>query len=148
VVDAFIAAARGGDLDALAAVLDPGVVLRAKGGPAFPAATRVVRGATAVAHTSLGGARGRLAAVLRPALVDGPAGLIMTEGCQPFAVWGFTVAGGKIVEINAVTDAERLRCTHEWSARERSAVSAIADNPEHGPFVGREFQRLPVAAAE
>jgi RNA polymerase sigma-70 factor (ECF subfamily) len=108
VVDAFIAAARGGDLDALVALLDPDVVLRADFGPVRPAA-RVIRGATAVARSSLGGARGRPAAQLRPALVNGAAGVIMMDGGQPFAVYGFTVAGGKIVEIDIVSDPERLR---------------------------------------
>jgi RNA polymerase sigma factor (sigma-70 family) len=109
VVDAFIAAARGGDLDALLEVLDPDVVLRADSGPARPAATRVIRGATAVARSSLGGARARPNILLRPALVNGAAGVIMMDGGQPFAVYGFTVAGGKIVEIDIVSDPERLR---------------------------------------
>jgi RNA polymerase sigma-70 factor (ECF subfamily) len=102
VVDAFIAAARGGDLGALLAVLDPDVVLRADFGPLRPVATRLIRGATAVARSSLGGARGRPDTLLRPALVNGAAGVIMM-------VYGFTVAGGKIVEIDIVSDPERLR---------------------------------------
>jgi len=109
VVDAFIAAARGGDLDALLAVLDPDVVLRADSGPARPAATRVIRGATAVARSSLGGASAHPDILLRSALVNGAAGVIMIDGGQPFAVYGFTVAGGKIVEIDIVSDPERLR---------------------------------------
>jgi len=109
VVDAFFSAARGGDFDALLAVLDPDVVLRADVGQNRPAATRVIRGATRVARSSLSGARGRPAALLRPALVNGAAGAIMTDGGQPFAVYGFTVARGKIVEIDIVSDPERLR---------------------------------------
>ncbi|MGH2460239.1 MAG: sigma-70 family RNA polymerase sigma factor [Chloroflexota bacterium] len=109
VVDAFLAAARDGDLDALVAVLDPGVVLRADSGPARPRATRVVRGAIAVARSSLGGARRHPAARLRPVLVNGAAGVIMLDGGQPVAVWGITVAGGKIVEIDILADPERLR---------------------------------------
>src|SRR6266700_4134478 len=109
VVDAFIAAAGGGDLDALLEVLDPDVVLRADSGPARPAATRVIRGATAVARSSLGGARAHPDILLRPALVNGAAGVIMMDGGQPFAVYGFTVAGGKIIEIDIVSDPERLR---------------------------------------
>ena len=108
-VDAFVSAAREGNLDALVAVLDPEVVLRADGGPARPWATRVVRGASEVARRALGGARGRAAVRLRPAIVNGAAGLILLEGDQPFAVWGFTVASGKIVEIDMVSDPERLR---------------------------------------
>jgi RNA polymerase sigma factor (sigma-70 family) len=109
VVDAFLAAAREGDFDKLVAVLDPDVVLRSDGGPSRPWATRIVRGATAVARRARVGARGRTSVLLRPTLVNGAAGIILMEGGQPFAVWGFTVAGGKIVEIDAVTDPERLR---------------------------------------
>src|SRR5919198_622840 len=97
VVDAFIAAARGGDLDALVAVLDPDVVVRSDGGPAQPGATRIVRGAAAVARSALSGARDRAAVTMRPALVNGAAGVIVSDGGQPFAVWGFTIARGKIV---------------------------------------------------
>lgn len=109
VVDAFIAAARGGDLNALVAVLDPDVVVRSDGGLAKPGATRVVRGAAAVARAALGGARDRASIVMRPALVNGAAGAILSEGGQPLAVWGFTIARGKIVEIDAISDPERLR---------------------------------------
>ena len=110
VVDAFIAAARGGDLNALVAVLDPDVVVRSDGGLAQPGATRFVRGAAAVARAALGGARGGRASIaMRPALVNGAAGVILWEGGQPLAVWGFTIAGGKIVEIDAIADPERLR---------------------------------------
>ena len=108
VVDAFIAAARDGDPGGLA-VLDPDVVLRADGGPARPGATRVIHGGNAVARTALSGARGRPFAVLRPALVNGAAGLILMDDGQPFAVWGFTVARGRIVEIDAISDPDRLR---------------------------------------
>jgi RNA polymerase sigma-70 factor (ECF subfamily) len=109
VVDAFIAAARGGDLNALVAVLDPDVVVRSDGGLAQPGATRVVRGAAAVARAALSGARDRASVVMRPALVNGAAGVILSEGGQPLAVWGFTIARGKIVEIDAISDPERLR---------------------------------------
>jgi hypothetical protein len=89
-------------------VLDPDVVLRADFGPAQPAANRVRRGATTVARVSVGGARGRPGARLQPVLANGAAGVIMLEGDQPFAVYGFTVAD-KIVEIDIVSDPERLR---------------------------------------
>src|ERR1700716_621725 len=104
VVDAFIAAARGGDLNALVAVLDPDVVVRSDGGLAHTGATRVVRGAAAVARRALGGARDRASIVMRPALVNGAAGVILLEGSQPLAVWGFTIARGKIVEIDSISD--------------------------------------------
>src|SRR5437899_918643 len=73
VVDAFFAAARGGNLEALVAVLDPDIVLRSDGGALRPEATVVVRGATGVAGRALMFAQP--AAVLRPALVNGVAGV-------------------------------------------------------------------------
>ena len=90
VVDAFFLAARGGDLDALVALLDPDVVLRADFGARRPAASRVVRGAAAVARQAVLGALP--GADLHPALVNGAAGAVVTVGGRPFAVLGFTVA--------------------------------------------------------
>jgi RNA polymerase sigma-70 factor (ECF subfamily) len=107
VVDAFFRAARGGDFDALVAVLDPDVVLRADFGAGRPAASRVVHGAAAVARQALLGALP--AAHLHPALVNGAAGVVVTADGRPFAVLGFTVADGKIVEIDALADPERVR---------------------------------------
>jgi RNA polymerase sigma-70 factor (ECF subfamily) len=108
VVDAFFAASRGGDVDALVAVLDPDVVLRADFGPRRPAASRVIRGAAAVAGQALlFGANP--AAELHPALVNGAAGAVITLRGRPFAVLGFTVAAGKIVAIDAIADPERVR---------------------------------------
>src|SRR5437867_2131346 len=104
VVDAFFRAARGGDFDALVAVLDPGVVLRTDFGARHPTASRVIRGAPAVARQ----ARGFRSAVVRPALVNGAAGAVITVGGRPFAVMGFTVVEGKIVEIDAIADPERV----------------------------------------
>jgi RNA polymerase sigma factor (sigma-70 family) len=112
VVDAFFAAARGGDFDALVAVLDPRVVLRADTGAALPAAALLVHGAEAVARQALTGlARviSRPALHLHPALVNGAAGVIVTMRGRPVTVVGFTVAGGRIVEIDAIADAERVR---------------------------------------
>jgi RNA polymerase sigma-70 factor (ECF subfamily) len=106
VVDAFFAAARDGDFDALVAVLDPDVVLHSDGGVARPAASVVLRGAAAVAEQALTFAR--LSPFVRPALVNGAAGVVVAPGGRPFSVMGFTVAGGKIVEIDAVSDPERL----------------------------------------
>jgi RNA polymerase sigma factor (sigma-70 family) len=104
VVDAFLAASRGGDFDALLAVLDPEVVLRAD-----PAAVRMgvsgeVRGAAAVAETFAGRAR-----AARPALVDGAAAAVWAPGGRPRVVIGFTIAGGRIVGIDLLADPERLR---------------------------------------
>jgi RNA polymerase sigma factor (sigma-70 family) len=107
VVDAFFLAARGGDFDSLVALLDPDVVLRADFGARRPAASKVIHGPAAVARQALMGALP--AAHLRPALVNGAAGVVITVGGRPFAVMGFTVAEGKIVEIDAIADPERVR---------------------------------------
>jgi RNA polymerase sigma factor (sigma-70 family) len=109
VIDAFLAAAREGDFDALVAVLDPDVVLRADRG-ALPAAARrpaVVRGAAEVAQRV--GQFARLARFARPAIVNGAAGLVVTRGPRPIAVAGFPIADGRIVEIDVIADPEKLR---------------------------------------
>ncbi|MEU1629084.1 sigma-70 family RNA polymerase sigma factor [Streptomyces sp. NPDC020096] len=105
VVDAFLAASRGGDLDALVAVLDPDVVLRADTG-AGPAPMEF-RGARAVAGQAL--AFQRFARFARPALVNGTVGVVTAPEGQPMAVMGFTIRRGKIVEIDILADIERLR---------------------------------------
>jgi RNA polymerase sigma factor (sigma-70 family) len=107
VVDAFLAASRDGDFDALLAVLDPDVVLRADLGPAVPGGSREVRGAAAVARQAL--TYSVLGLVVRPALVNGVAGAVSTRDGQPFSVGGITVRGGKIVAIDILADPERLR---------------------------------------
>jgi RNA polymerase sigma factor (sigma-70 family) len=104
VVDAFLAASRGGDFGALLAVLDPEVVLRADNGAA--GASRLVRGARAVANQAL--TYSRLAPFSQLALVNGAAGAVTAPGGVPRAIMGFTVAGGKIVEIDILADPERL----------------------------------------
>lgn len=112
VVDAFFVAAREGDFGALVALLDPDVVLRLDAGVRRPAASMVLHGAAAVARQALRGLASSLArpAVhLRPALVNGAAGVVVTMGGQPITVMGFTVAAGKIVAIDAIADPERLR---------------------------------------
>src|SRR5918999_555669 len=103
VVGAFLAAARDGDFDALVAVLDPDVVLRADQAGVF----REVRGAGAVASAALGFAG--LAAHARLALINGAAGLVSAPRGRPASVLGFTVAGGRIAEIDILADPERLR---------------------------------------
>ncbi|MEV7380547.1 RNA polymerase sigma factor SigJ [Streptomyces lydicus] len=107
VVDAFLAASRGGDFEALLAVLDPDVLLRADAGAASGGLTKLVRGARAVAEQALTFSRFALAG--RPALVNGGPGLVTTQDGQPFSVMGFTVAHGRIVEINILADPARLR---------------------------------------
>jgi len=104
VVDAFLAAARDGDFDALVAVLDPDVVLRADGGRATP--SREVRGAEAVAGQALMWSRVDLTA--HRVLVNGAVGMITTRDGQPFSIAAVTVRGGRIVEMDFLADPERL----------------------------------------
>jgi RNA polymerase sigma factor (sigma-70 family) len=107
VVDAFFAAARDGDFDALVAVLHPDVVLRSDGGAARPGASFVMRGAREVAESALSFAR--MSPFVRPALVNGAAGVVVAPHGRPFSVMGFTVRDGKIVEIDGIADPERLQ---------------------------------------
>jgi RNA polymerase sigma-70 factor (ECF subfamily) len=107
VVDAFFLAARGGDFEALVSVLDPDVVLRADFGSKRPGVPREIHGAPAVAEQALIAALPH--ARLHPALVNGAAGVVITVSGRPFAVMGFTVADGKIVEIDTIADPERVR---------------------------------------
>jgi RNA polymerase sigma factor (sigma-70 family) len=104
VVAAFQAASRDGDFDALVAVLDPDVVLRVDRPPV--GAPREVRGARAVAEQAL--TFSHLAQFARPALVNGAVGAVVMPHGRPFSVLGFTVTGGKIVEIDVIVDVERL----------------------------------------
>jgi RNA polymerase sigma factor (sigma-70 family) len=104
VVEAFLAAARDGDFDRLVAVLDPDVVLRQDLGAGR---SREVRGAAEVARQAA--AYSQLDLVIRLALVNGAAGLVATRDGQPFSVGGFTVRQGRIVEMDWLADAARLR---------------------------------------
>src|SRR5262245_1945682 len=106
VVDAFLAAARDGDFDALLEVLDPDVVVRVDPGALPTGAPREARGAAAVASQAL--SFSRFAQATRPALVNGTAGLVVAPAGRLFAVIGFTVRHGKIVEIDILADRERL----------------------------------------
>jgi RNA polymerase sigma-70 factor (ECF subfamily) len=107
IVDAFLAAARAGDFDALLAVLDPDVVFRVDPGEARPLARPPITGATLVATQLL--ARGsRFAPLARRVLVNGTAGLAVGPGPQPFAVVGFTIAHNRIVAIDLITDPNKL----------------------------------------
>jgi RNA polymerase sigma factor (sigma-70 family) len=107
VVDAFLAAAREGDFEGLVAVLDPDVVFRIDFGPDSPQARPEVEGAEAVARQII--KRGTpLAPLARPAIVNGTAGAIVGLRGRPFAVAGFTVANGRITEIDIVTDPDKL----------------------------------------
>jgi RNA polymerase sigma factor (sigma-70 family) len=102
-LDAFLAAGRNGDFEALVAVLDPDVVLRAE----LADGVREVRGAERVAGQAMGYAR--LDLEVTPALVNGAVGAITRLGGELFSVGGFTVRGGRIVAIDILADPERLR---------------------------------------
>lgn len=104
VVEAFLAAARGGDFNALLAVLDPDVVLRADASAVPDAALRVVSGAAAVATRARGGAQ---SAQVAP--VNGGVGVVVAPRGRLLMVLGFKVADGKVVEIEAIADPKRLR---------------------------------------
>jgi RNA polymerase sigma-70 factor (ECF subfamily) len=103
VVDAFLAASRGGDFDALLAVLDPDVVLRADPAAVLMGSSREIRGAAAVAESFAGRAR-----AARPALVDGAPAAVWAPGGQPRVVFGFRITAGRIVGIEVLADPERL----------------------------------------
>ncbi len=104
VVDAFLAASREGSFDALLAVLDPDVVLRADRAAVSAGASREVRGAPAVAKQFSGRARSA-----QPALVNGAVGAVWAPRGRPRVVFGFTITRGKIVAIDILADPTRLR---------------------------------------
>jgi len=106
VVDAFFVASRDGDFDALIAVLAPDVELRIDGGVLRADASLLLRGAEAVAgHTAT---YSGLYPHVRPALVNGAAGVVVAPRGQLFSVMAFTVANGKITQIDALVDPDRL----------------------------------------
>ncbi|MEV4509564.1 sigma-70 family RNA polymerase sigma factor [Dactylosporangium sp. NPDC049525] len=107
VVDAFMAASRSGDFEALVAVLDPDVVLRADYGAHLPSAVSGhLRGAEVVARQAL--LFSRYAGSARPAVVNGAAGMVTSPDGRVMSVMGFTIRGGRITEIDIVADPERL----------------------------------------
>ena len=108
VVNAFFAAGRAGDLEALIAVLHPDVVLRADYGPGRAERSAVFRGAEAVAQQARLGGASSTADVL-PALINGSAGAVIARRGRPITVLAFTVSQDKIVEIDAFGDPERVR---------------------------------------
>ena len=104
VVDAFLAAARGGDFQGLLAVLDPDVVLRSDAAAAKRAVPREVRGVEAVAPLAM---RGRARAA-QPVLVNGAVGVVVAPRGHLMMVLDFTIRDGKIIAIDAIADPERL----------------------------------------
>jgi RNA polymerase sigma factor (sigma-70 family) len=101
VVDAYFAAAREGDLDALVALLDPDVVLRAHRRDGDPLE---LRGAARVARGAMSARR--FAPYVRPALINGAAGVVAFDGEKPFAVLAFTVIGDRALTIDVFNDPE------------------------------------------
>ena len=106
VVDAFLAAAQNGDFEALVAVLDPDIVLRADGG-AVKGMSRLVRGAQAVVAQAA--AFSKIALSNQIVLVNGNIGVVarLPDG-RLLSVIGFTIAGGKVVEMDILADPDRL----------------------------------------
>jgi RNA polymerase sigma-70 factor (ECF subfamily) len=107
IVDAFVTAARSGDFEALLSVLDPDVVFRIDAGLSLGARPPIT-GAEAVAQQVLARAPS-FAPLARPALVNGTAGFVVGTHDRPIAVVGFTLVGDRIVAIDIVTDADKLR---------------------------------------
>jgi len=106
VVEAFLAAVQQGDFEALVAVLDPEIVLRADGGAA-KGMSRLVRGAQAVVAQAA--AFSKLGLSSQVVLVNGNIGVVsrLPDG-RVLSVIGFTVAGGKVLEMDILADPDRL----------------------------------------
>ncbi len=104
IVEAFLAAARRGDFEALLAVLDPDVVLRADAG--LTGLSRHVQGAETVARQA--SMWSQVGLTMKRALVNGAAGLVSIRDGRPFSVAAVTVRGGRIVEMDILADPERL----------------------------------------
>jgi RNA polymerase sigma-70 factor (ECF subfamily) len=122
VVDAFFAASRDGDFDALLKVLDPDVQLRIDGGALRAEASLVLHGADAVAaHTAT---YSKLFPFVTPALVNGAAGAVVAPQGKLWSVMAFTVTNGKIARIDALVDPERL-------AKLGVDLSPIVASPSH-----------------
>jgi RNA polymerase sigma factor (sigma-70 family) len=107
VVDAFLAALRAGDFQALVAVLDPNVVITADAVAQPVEAMREIHGAENWAKGAIAAARGARAA--QPALIDGAVGLVIAPQGRLFRALRFTLAEGKIAAVEVIGDPERLR---------------------------------------
>lgn len=107
VVDAFLAAVREGNFERVIALLDPDIVLRADGG-AHAGASRIVRGASAVAGQAEAFSKAGLSSEI--VLVNGNVGVLSRRpDGRLFSVIGFTIANGRIAEMNILADPDRLR---------------------------------------
>jgi ketosteroid isomerase-like protein len=118
VVDAFFAAARDGDFESLVAVLHPDVVLRSDGGLSRRKHTVEIHGAREVAAQAV--TFGRFSPFVRPALVNGAAGVVVAVDGRPLSVMAFTVTDGAIVAIDVLADPDRLA---------RLDLSVLDDDP-------------------
>jgi RNA polymerase sigma-70 factor (ECF subfamily) len=107
VVDAYLAATRAGDFEALLAVLDPDVVLRADAHAIPSGVATLLRGAQAVAEGAMASAA--RARHTEPALLNGSVGLVLAPDGVPLVALAFVVAGGRITEIDVIGDPDRLR---------------------------------------
>ncbi|AYG03912.1 sigma-70 family RNA polymerase sigma factor [Gryllotalpicola protaetiae] len=105
VVEAFFAAARGGDIGPLLAVLDPEAVMRVDGGPTLPSG--VTRGANVIARRAMMFARPD--AVLVPVLATGSPAVVVVVGGEVRSIMSFTVMQGRITAIDALNDPDRIR---------------------------------------
>ena len=142
VVDAFFAAAHGGDLSKLAALLHPDVILRADGGAARPQASALLHGAEAVARRAA-----TFVQILQvhPSLVNGAPGAVLTDKGRPVALLGFAIVAGKVAAIDAITDPDRLSRIDlpvpgvpGTQARRLAMTDAHAASPQSGtPAAGR-----------
>jgi RNA polymerase sigma factor (sigma-70 family) len=103
VVDAFLAASRSGDFDALVALLDPDIVLVADAAAVDMGSPEETQGAAAVAGTFSGRA---LAA--QPALIDGGVGIVWAVGGRVKVAWDFTIRDGKVVHIDMLAASDTL----------------------------------------
>jgi RNA polymerase sigma-70 factor (ECF subfamily) len=107
IVDAFLAASRNGDFEALLAVLDPDVVLRADAGNGPFGPSRIVRGAEAVVQQAM--LYNSLAKFARPVLVNGLPGLVVVREGEPLSLLSVQVRDGRIVELDIIADPDRLQ---------------------------------------
>ena len=124
IVEAFLDASRRGDFEALLAVLDPDVVLRADSAAIATGASQEVRGAHPVARTFAGRAR-----AARAALIDGAPGAVWTSGGQPRVVFRFTIVDETIVGIELVADPARIGQLESGRSRELTSVSLTSRCP-------------------
>lgn len=105
-MDAFFAASRNGEFDALVAMLDPDVILRSDGGSERPSVSQIIRGGTTLASQAIMFAQG--APYAQPAIVNGAAGVVVMRQGRPLSIMGFIVSSGRIVAIDVLADPVRL----------------------------------------